>query len=158
MTNGMTNALTVIDKPQDLALFQQGYVQEYSQEVAEITTKLEEAEEALSLASALALTSQAARWNTEIVRLKRQLEIANQYLGFYQNGFLPIPRMPTTEVQYFYEEIPVEALRRLKEAKELGLFDEFAIVQPQPKRDPILVGIKRFTDGQEVHCFLAWWR
>jgi len=152
------NALTVIDKPQDLVLFQQGYVLEYQEQVGEITAKLEEAEEAAAVASALSLTTQKGRWDTKIAKLRGQLEVASQYLAFYQGGYLPLPRMPVTPVQHFYGDIPIEALRRMKKAKELGLFDEFAVVAPQVNRDPILVGVKRFTDDQEVHCFIAWWR
>lgn len=153
-----TNALTVIDKPQDLALFQQGYVQQYEQEVSEITAKLEEAKEALELAEGMSLHAQKSRWQTQVTNLEKKLEIASSYLSFYQGGFLPLPRMPLNDLKWTQSQIPVVALRRLKKAKELGLFDEFGIVEPQVNRDPILVGIKRFEDGQEVHCFIAWWR
>ena len=153
-----TLALTVIDDPQDLALFQQGYVQQYQEEVGEISAKLEEANEALELAEAVSLPRQKGYWQGEVTKLKKRLELASSYLSFYQNGFLPLPRMPVQSLQWSNTHMPVVALRRLKKAKGLELFDEFAIVEPQLNRDPILVGIKRFGDGQEVHCFIAWWR
>lgn len=152
------NALTVIEKPQDLALFQQGYVEQYEEEVTELNAKLDEAREALELAGAMQLHNQIAKQQAQVSRLEKQLEAASAYLSFYRTGFLPLPRMPLTDLKWTHSEIPVVALRRLKKAKELGLFDEFGIVEPQVNRDPILVGIKRFEDGQEVHCFIAWWR
>ncbi|GAI80903.1 unnamed protein product [marine sediment metagenome] len=153
-----THALTVIDNPQHLALFQQGYVQQYQQEVDEITAKLEEAREALELAQEMSLPSQKTRWEREVVALETQLDKAKSHLVFYSQGFLPLPRMSTVPLQYAGTRIPAVALRRLKDAKDLEVFDDFQVVEAQVNRDPILVGIKRFPDGEEVHCFIAWWR
>lgn len=153
-----TNALTVIDKPQDLALFQQGFVTQYQEEVDGLTAELGEAKEALALASEMVMNTQVRIWERKVTALEGQLDKASSRLIFYTQGFLPLPRMAAVPAEYAGTEMPASALKRLKVAKELGVFDEFRVVESQVNRDPILIGVKRFSDGEEVHCFIAWWR
>ena len=153
-----TQALTVIDNPRDLALFQHGYVEQYQREVNNLSAELEEAQQAMSLADDMSLATQKSRWGVKVKTLQEQLEKAKTRLSFYSNSFLPLPRMQTADLKWAQTQIPLAALRRLKEAKELGVFDDFGIVEAQINRDPILIGIKRFPDGEEVQCFIAWWR
>lgn len=103
----------------------------------------------------------SSRRNVRTRRANR-LEDAKKFLSLIEDGYLPIPTLEATRVEWVRDPIPPEALEILGTEQAHERFREFAVVGMAPRWaergrrrgvDPILVGV---CDGEMFP--LAWWR
>ena len=127
-----------------------------------------EAEHGLQLAQDSNVWFQQNLWQgrlqgarSRVTKHKHSLVRAEDFLALVEEGYLPIPRLPSVEVHRLADPLPPDALQVLVHEQGRGIFTEFAVIGGRDRfarsratgRDPILVGV---CDGELFP--LAWWR
>ncbi len=141
----------VIIRPEDIESFKDGLLTEYQLELAEAMADYEAAKH------------RGGGHMSQLIRAKKRVFRVQMKLAAAENGFLPVPRMPLERLSDWTLErleAPGPVLERLVEAIDKGLFERFAIVEPQagPRhRDPLLIGIVGAPNNEE-HFLVGWWR
>ena len=142
--------------------------------------KEEQAKAELALASLKALG--ASEWRIE--RVTKRVRLLRKTVKALEAGFVPIPRFDSTKLTFDIEQLPLDVLTMVEEAKIQKVFDEFRFVAGNEnersygrrrtfKRDPLVVGVIREPDAVrtdspggwvrerevfEEHFLIAWWR
>lgn len=149
-------------------------------EAWEDSDAIREAEEGVAAAERLEGNegiSQLWRWSNELktrrrskkirlARAKRELTRGLAMKDALEMGYVPLPRMPAVNMEYVYQAMPPDVLDAFTEAKEVGVFEEFRVIDGREatrygrpvgaahsNRDPILIGM---IDGEMFA--VAWWR
>lgn len=116
---------------------------------------------------------------------RNRVQLLRKIVNCLEAGFVPIPRFTANKVNVDLEELPLNALMALNDAKATGLFDEVKLVSgDRPDvgskargRDPLLVGIVKMPaafvatynylgyrtgwrryPARQQHFLIAWWR
>lgn len=147
--------------------------------IAAKETELTKAQDAL-----LALQETDAT-ERRIRRTKERVSLLKKTIRALKAGYIPIPRFDSNKLTLDMEELPVNAIIAVSEAKAQALFDEFRLITGHiannrrgrygriAQRDPLIVGVVRtpsivlttWQDGTaretwsaEEHFLIAWWR
>ena len=144
----------------DLASYRDTVLAEAHTRVARKTAALIEAHEGIDAANAAGEYDQCAAWQRRYTHRLKPLERAQQFLSAVEAGYLPIPRMPARRFWRDDTVLPPAALQAMAEAKSVGAFETFVLVDGNDDRtpghryrDPILCGV---ADGEMFP--VAWWR
>lgn len=142
--------------------YQADLIDKTKEEIEQASKDLATTKECLSAAEELGIKALTTRHKRVMTRIEREIEFLNKRLAALESGYLHIPRFDYASIEWSSERMNYPTLKRLKEAKDAGLFDDFGVVQdkythPRRSRDPLLVGILRGAYGAEEHFFIGVW-
>jgi len=149
-----------------LVEYHTGLIEQTRAELQKVSEDLETTTNCLSAAEELDITELVNRHKRTITSIKKEQEFLQRRLKVLEEGFLPFPRFDYASIEWSGEMMNYRTLKRLKEAKDKGLFDRFGVVQDKytrPRgRDPMLVGILtggrfRGSNSHEEHFFIGAW-
>lgn len=156
---------TLVVGKADIGAYQVAVLHEARAAVAEVEAGIAEAQAGVDAASRAGEGGQLRAWRNRLTRRTNKLAKSRRYLKAVESGYLPIPRLPAVRLEWTERLIPPEALEALAEAKKLGTFEWFGVVDGtdasdwgaprtrRRRRDPILVGM---CNGEPFP--IAWWR
>ncbi len=149
-----------------LVEYHTGLIDQTRTELQQVAQDLETTEKCRSAAEELDIPELLDRHKRTITRIKKEQDFLQRRLNALEEGFLPFPRFDYASIEWSGELMNYNTLKRLKEAKDKGLFDQFGVVQDKysrpNQRDPMLVGIlqggrMRGTNRYEEHFFIGAW-
>ena len=132
------------------------------QELEQAQRDLQTTQECLEAAEELEIKALISRHRRVKTRIEKEIEFLKKRATALESGYLAIPRFDYASIEWSSERMNYQTLKRLKEAKEAGIFDEFGVVQdkytrPRSARDPFLVGILAGARNHEEHFFIGAW-
>lgn len=151
-----------------LVEYHAGLIDQTKAELQQVGQDLETAKQCLSAAEELDIPNLVRRHKRVIAAIENERDFLGRRLVALEEGFLPIPRFDFAPIEWSGEMMNYKTLKRLKEAKDKGIFDQYGVVQdkydrPRHGRDPLLVGIVRSrgrmrgTNRHEEHFFIGAW-
>ena len=160
----------VLTIPEDFSQIRQHWIEAKEQE-------LERAE------TAFVAFSESGATDRRIRRTKERINLLKKVVRALKNGFVPIPRFDSTKLTLDFEELPLNVIVAVNQAKAQFLFDEFRLITGREavnrrgrlgrlaQRDPLVVGVVRTPEiidrindwtsqrwSLEEHFLIAWWR
>jgi len=148
----------------NLVQFHSHLLEDTKAELEQERANLQDAEECWQASIEVGIPSLTTRYKRMKTKIEKNIERLERKVQALEAGFLQIPRFDWATLEWSSERLNYSTLKRLKEAKEAGIFDEFGVVQdkytsPRQKRDPVLVGIIRGARyNQEEHFFIGTWK
>lgn len=147
----------------NLVQFHSQILEDTKAELEQERQNLQDAEECQRASSEIDIPSLATRYKRMKTKIEKNIDRLDRKVKALEGGFLQIPRFDWATLEWSSERLNFNTLRRLKEAKEAGIFDEFGVVQDKytstrKKRDPILVGVIFGGHGKEEHFFIGTWK
>ncbi|MBA7582365.1 hypothetical protein ES708_24293 [subsurface metagenome] len=145
-----------------LVQFHSGLQDETGQQLDQARQDLQTTEECIVAAEELGIKALISRHKRVKTQIEKEIIFLENRLAALESGYLPVPRFDYASIEWSSEAMNYQTLRRLKEAKDAGIFDDFGVVQdkythPRRRRDPLLVGILRGRRGYEEHFFIGVW-
>lgn len=149
-----------------LVEYHTGLIEQTRAELHQVGEDLETTTKCLSAAEELDIHELVTRHKRTITSIKKEQDFLQRRLEVLEEGFLPFPRFDYASIEWSGEMMNYRTLKRLKEAKDKGLFDRFGVVQDKytrpRQRDPMLVGIltagrMRGSNSYEEHFFIGVW-
>jgi len=149
-----------------LVEYHTGIIEQTRAELQQVSEDLETTTKCLSAAEELDIPELVNRHKRTITAIKKEQDFLQRRLDVLEEGFLPFPRFDYASIEWSGEMMNYRTLKRLKEAKDKGLFNRFGVVQDKytrpRQRDPILVGIltagrMRGSNSYEEHFFIGVW-
>ncbi len=149
-----------------LVEYHTGVIEQTRTELQQVSQDLETTTTCLSAAEELEIPELTNRHRRTITAIKKEQDFLQRRLKALEEGFLPFPRFDYASIEWSGEMMNYNTLKRLKEAKDKGLFDQFGVVQDKysrpRQRDPMLVGILRGgrfrgANRHEEHFFIGAW-
>lgn len=154
--------LPIIESVLLLVQFHSGLQDETKQQLDQARQDLRTTEECIGAAEELGIKALISRHKRVKTQIEKEIIFLENRLTALERGFIPVPRFDYARIEWSSERMNYSTLRRLKEAKDAGIFDDFGVVQdkythPRRARDPLLVGILRGARGYEEHFFIGVW-
>ncbi len=139
-----------------------GLLEQSRGELEQAKQDLETTEECMGAAEELGIKALITRHKRVKTQIEKEIAFLENRILALEAGYLPVPRFDYASIEWSSERMNYKTLKRLKEAKEAGIFDEFGVVQdkythPRRKRDPLLVGVLQGARGYEEHFFIGVW-
>ena len=148
----------------NLVQFHSHLLEDTKVELEQERANFQDAEECQQASIEVGIPSLTTRYKRMKNKIEKNIDRLERKVNALEAGFLQIPRFDWARLEWTSERLNYSTLRRLKEAKEAGIFDEFGVVQDQytptrKNRDPILVGIIRGARyNHEEHFFIGTWK
>ena len=145
-----------------LVKFHSGLQDQTKQQLDQARQDLQTTEECIVAAEELGIKALISRHKRVKNQIEKEIIFLENRLVALGAGYIPVPRFDYASIAWSSERMNYQTLRRLKEAKDAGIFDDFGVVQdkytrPRHGRDPLLVGILRGARGYEEHFFIGIW-
>ena len=145
-----------------LVQFHSGLQDQTRQELDQTRQDLQTTEECIVAAEELGIKALIFRHKRVKNRIEKEIIFLENRLVALEAGYIPVPRFDYASIAWSSERMNYQTLKRLKEAKDAGIFEDFGVVQdkytrPRHGRDPLLVGILRGARGYEEHFFIGIW-
>lgn len=148
----------------NLVQFHSHLLEDTKAELEEERANFQDAEECQQASIEVGIPSLTTRYKRMKNKIEKNIDQLERKVKALEAGFLQIPRFDWATLEWSSERLNYSTLKRLKEAKEAGIFDDFGVVQdkytrPHRKRDPILIGIIRGARyNHEEHFFIGTWK
>ena len=145
-----------------LVQFHSGLQDQTRQELDQTRQDLQTTEECIVAAEELGIKALISRHKRVKNQIEKEIIFLESRLAALEAGYIPVPRFDYASIAWSSERMNYQTLKRLKEAKDAGIFEDFGVVQdkythPRRERDPLLVGILRGTRNYEEHFFIGVW-
>ena len=143
--------------------FHSGVLNDARKELQEAQAALQENAKCLEAAQAIEIPDLVKRYRRLENQIRKDIEYLEKKIAALEAGFLQMPRFDWARLEWTTERLDYRTLRRLEEAKKVGLFDSYGVVQDEytasrRRRDPFLVGILMGRRRREEHFFIGAWR
>lgn len=146
-----------------LVQYHAGLLEDVKRDLEQAERDLLTTEECLNAAEELGIKALTSRHKRVKTLIEREITFLRNKISALESGYIQMPRFDYASIEWSSERMNFQTLKRLKDAKEAGIFDDFGVVQdkythPRRKRDPFLVGILHGRRGYEEHFFIGLWQ